>query len=324
MADVNFQLPPGLELNDAQYDGPGRRLAAAGEDGVLRVLAAGDATGAAPVAAPGALLGELRGHRSAVLSVSWATGRFAALLASGSEDGQVIVWREDRPREWQISHQINVTGAANVVAFCPPEHGLMLAVAGGDDLGVLTMLSRRDAPGGGQGQQAAWQVRSFPAHPGGVAALTWAPSKSAATMATGPAVGRAANFAPCRLASCGMDGAVSIWHCDPKAAEGWRKQAELAAEAFCGLPRDVAWRPNVGLPCNQVAACTDQGHVAVWMQDLDGQPWRLQSCWKVPGDARRLAWSRSGVLLSVSVDESDVIVFREVAGEWQQVGELRE
>ena len=51
---------------------------------------------------------------------------------------QVIIWRESRAgAPMQRVHDFNVTSAANVVAFAPPEYGLLLAVAGGDDLGVV-------------------------------------------------------------------------------------------------------------------------------------------------------------------------------------------
>jgi len=313
MPAVNFDTSRYGIVNDAAYDGLGRRLATASSDKVVRIWGADQGT----------VLAELKGHRSSVVTLSWASGRFASLLVSGGDDGQVVVWQEARAQDWQPAHQINVTGAANVVAFCPSEYGLMIAVAGSDDLGIITTLSRREASGGGApGGNQPWQVRSFPAHQGGVSSLSWAPSKTAATMATGPAVGRAVAVAPCRLASCGADGVVSIWHCELRAVE-WRKQHELTADTFNGLPRDVAWRPNIGLPCSQVAACTDEGAVAVWVQDMDGQPWRLQSCWNMSGDARRLTWSRSGCLLAVSIGDSSSCVFREGrAGAWEKVSSL--
>lgn len=313
MANVTYDTAKFGGVLDAKYDGPGRRLATACADRVARVWGV----------EAGKLLSELRSHKAAVVTLSWAHGRFAGLLASGSDDGQVVIWREVRPEDWQVAHQINVTGSANVVAWCPPEYGLSLAVAGGDDLGVVTMVSRREGSGGNSaGDQ--WQARSFAAHGGGVAALSWSPSTSAATLATGPAVGRAAAVAPCRLVTCGADGAVSVWHTDGK-MDSWRKQHDLSAEGFRGQPRDVAWRPNVGLPSSLLAACSDQGSVAIWSQDMDGQPWSLRACWQVDGDARRLAWSRAGMLLSVSVGDDGAAVYREGPdGAWELASTLEE
>jgi len=254
------------------------------------------------------------------VTVAWTHGRFAGLLASGTSDGHVIVWREIRSSDWQLVHQVNVTRAANEVAFAPPEYGLALAIAGGDEIGIVTLLVKKEQAGGAGGDQ--WQVRTFTCHEGGVAALSWGPSASAATLATGPAVGRAAIHAPCRLATCGADGAVCVWGTDAK-LENWRKQDTLTADDFVGTPRDVAWRPNVGLPSSLVAACTDSGCVAIWVQDMDGQPWRLRTSWRVEGDARRLSWSRAGALLAVSVGDEGTALYREgLGGAWEQVSSL--
>mmetsp|Transcript_168721 Transcript_168721/g.536494 ORF Transcript_168721/g.536494 Transcript_168721/m.536494 type:complete len:185 (+) Transcript_168721:448-1002(+) len=180
------------------------------------------------------------------------------------------------------------------------------------------MLIRNERAKAGPGSE--WQVRSFPAHQGGVAALSWAPSTSPATMATGPAVGRAAAMAPCRLVTCGADKAVCVWQTDNKLLD-WRKQFSLTAAGFSGHPRDVAWRPNVGLPSSLIAAGTEEGSVAVWVQDMDGRDWRLQSCWQVPGDVRRLSWSRTaGVVLGVSFGAGGSALYREgPCGKWEPI-----
>lgn len=308
MQEVSYDLSQCGVVYDAQYDGHGRRLATASADGKVRVWE------------QGTMIAELKGHQSPVLSVAWGNGRYSAFMASGSEDGHVITWIEARPNDWQMAHQFNVTGAANVVRYSMPDHGFLLAVAGGDDLGVVTVLARRDPQAGASSGQP-WQVRAFAAHAGGVSSLSWAPSKSAATMATGPAVGRAVPFAPFRLVTCGVDGLVKVWFCDAKAFE-FKQQCELTADAgpCAGLPTSVAWRPNIGLPCHHVVACTDEGQVACWVQDMDGQPWRLGSSWQVPSDARRVAWSWNGTLLSISHGDSGSCLYREGSeGAWEDV-----
>lgn len=300
-------------VHDAKYDGSGQRLATGSSDGVVRLWGPS-----------GEKLSELRGHKAAVVGVSWSHGRFAGLLASGTSDGHVILWREVRPQEWQVAHQLNVTRSANEVSFAPPEYGLAVAIAGGDDLGVVTILVPRQQSGVGGAGGDQWQVRTFTAHDGGVAALSWGPSASAATLATGPAVGRAAIHAPCRLATCGADGAICVWSTDAK-LEVWRKQDTLTADGFTGTPRDIAFRPNVGLPSALIAACSDQGSVAIWVQDMIGHPWRCGTCWQVGGDARKLAWSRAGALLAVSIGDEGSAVYREgMGGAWDLVTNLEE
>eukprot|EP00413_Alexandrium_margalefii_P031114 CAMPEP_0204562466 /NCGR_PEP_ID=MMETSP0661-20131031/33766_1 /ASSEMBLY_ACC=CAM_ASM_000606 /TAXON_ID=109239 /ORGANISM="Alexandrium margalefi, Strain AMGDE01CS-322" /LENGTH=319 /DNA_ID=CAMNT_0051569951 /DNA_START=48 /DNA_END=1007 /DNA_ORIENTATION=- len=295
-------------LHDAQYDSLGRRLATASEDKVVRIWNAERQE----------VLSELRGHRAPVKTVCWAHGRFSSTLASAASDGHVVIWREARPGDWQIAYQQHVTGSVSEIAFCPPEYGLVLAVGGLDDLGVLTVLSRREilaSPVQQAGEQ--WLVKAFPAHDGGVVGLSWAPSNSAATLATGPAVNRAATHAARRLVTAGADGGVSVWHADAK-MDGWNRQHSLADERHPGAVRDVAWRPNVGIPSSIIASCTEDGLVATWAQDMEGQAWRLQSCWRVEGDARRLAWSRAGMLLAVSVGDDGCSLFKEGPGaQWE-------
>jgi len=310
---VTFDTSQGGVVHDAKYDGAGRRLATASSDGVIRVWGQS-----------GEKLADLRGHKAPAVTLSWSCGRYTGVLASGTADGHVVLWREARPQEWHMVHQLNVTRSANTVSFCPPEYGLALAIAGGDDLGVVTVLQRREGASVGAASPEQWQVRTFTAHEGGVAALSWGPSASAATLATGPAVSRAADNAPCRLATCGADGAVCVWTTDAK-LDAWRKQDTLVAEGFRGTPRDVAWRPNVGLPSSLIAACSDQGSVAIWVQDMDGQPWRLRTCWQVEDDARRLAWSRAGALLAISIGDEGSALYREgLGGVWDLVSNLEE
>lgn len=323
----------GLVVFDAQFEPAGRRLATASADGVVRLYHAEGLQ----------LISELRSHKRPVLSVAWGTtcGARAPRLASGAADGHVILWREVADNSWQPAYEAYVTGPAGAVAFGqPPEAmaggagasaALLLAVAGADDLGVVTLLARRDAAGAGpspaRGAGEAWtQVAAFPAHAGGATAASWAPPASPATLASGPGVARAA-VAPCtrRLATGGVDGAVRIWHGDARggAPSAWSEKHSLEDGRVRGVVRDVAWRPNVGLPCSYIASCTDEGCVAIWVQDVDGQPWRILAQWEVDGDARRLAWSWGGEVLAVSVGDADSLLYQEVeAGHWERVAAL--
>lgn len=293
---------------DAKYDWNGKRLVTACADSVVRVWE------------QSRLLKELRAHQAPVLSISWGCGRYSGFMASGAADGKVIAWLETRTNEWQIAHQINITGAANVVSFCPEKHGFMLAIAGGDDLGVVTVLSRRDPQSGSVGGQP-WQVLSFTSHPGGVTSLSWSPSRSPVTMATGPAVSRGSASAPCRMVTSGNDGCVRVWLCDPKNAQ-FQKQCDLDVDAasFSGTVTDVAWRPNVGIPCSYVAACTDHGTIGIWSQDMDGQDWKLQSAWNVQGEVRRISWSWNGFVLAASIGDAITVLYRQGSQDvWEKI-----
>jgi len=312
MAMGSFDIARYGTLHDVQYDYTSRRLAMAFSDCVLRLFDASSQE----------LLADLRGHRAPVFSVSWVQGsQFATTLASGSADGQVIIWRDSYGPggPTQRVHDFHITSAANVVAFAPAEYGLILAVAGGDDLGVVSMAMRREMPGGGE----QWHLKAFPAHEGGVVGLSWAPSNSAATLASGPSVSRAATLAPRRFVTCGADGLLCVWMGEEK-TERWIQECSLSDDALGSSPlRDVAWRPNVGIPSSLIASCSQDGVVAIWVQDSLGLPWRLRCHWKVDGDARRLAWSKAGTLLAVSVGQADSLMYQETKeGPWSLVASL--
>ncbi|CAE8625536.1 unnamed protein product [Polarella glacialis] len=285
---------------------------------------------------------DLRGHRAAVLCVAWAPptgGRSAPTLASGAADGHVAIWRETRPGSgvWSMVHQMNVPGAVNALAFGAAEPNLVLAVGSGDELGILTLLVRKDILASPVQQAGeSWQVKALPAHDGGVADLSWKPVGSPLELATGPAVGRAASSGVGqgaskvrRLVTCGADGRVLVWLGDAR-GEMWKRERFLddGPDGVCsaaGLVRSVAWRPNFGLPSSTVAICTEDGLVALWVQDAEGLPWTVQTSWKVQGDARRISWAKAGTFLAVSVQQDGAVLYKESAGgSWLEVASVDE
>ncbi|CAE8722014.1 unnamed protein product, partial [Polarella glacialis] len=288
------------------------------------------------------LVCELQGHRAAVLCVAWAPptgGRSAPTLASGAADGHVAIWRETRPGSgvWSMVHQMNVPGAVNALAFGAAEPNLVLAVGSGDELGILTLLVRKDILASPVQQAGeSWQVKALPAHDGGVADLSWKPVGIPLELATGPAVGRAASSGVGqgaskvrRLVTCGADGRVLVWLGDAR-GEMWKRERFLddGPDGVCsaaGLVRSVAWRPNFGLPSSTVAICTEDGLVALWVQDAEGLPWTVQTSWKVQGDARRISWAKAGTFLAVSVQQDGALLYKESAGgSWLEVASVDE
>eukprot|EP00929_Paragymnodinium_shiwhaense_P104112 TRINITY_DN68133_c0_g1_i1.p1 TRINITY_DN68133_c0_g1~~TRINITY_DN68133_c0_g1_i1.p1 ORF type:complete len:364 (+),score=59.24 TRINITY_DN68133_c0_g1_i1:58-1092(+) len=318
-------------IHDLSFDRAGRRFATASSDGVVRVWTSESQT----------LVNELRAKQTRaapVVSLDWGMlygGR--CFLASGASDGHVAVWRDGGAAAgWQLVHEVYVTGAAGALGFSPAvdpsagkdavaQAGILLAIAGADALGIVTVLLRKEASspttgGGGSGEQ--WlQASAFPAHPGGVTCLTWAPFSSPTALASGPAVSRGGRvpLPPRRLATGGLDGVVRIWHGDAKGSS-WVKQHELIDDArHRGSVRDVAWKPNDGIPGGCIASCTEEGCVAIWMQEAEGRPWSLRQAWQVVPDARRLAWSEGGIVLSVAVGESGSEVYKETSEGWQRL-----
>lgn len=298
-------------LHHAEYDHAGARLATASADGVVRIWNT----------ATQELLSELRLHRAPVWCLSWASSRqMLPMLASSSADGMVAIWRETKPGEWQVVHQADLRGPVPVLAFAPAEHGVVLAVASSN--GEVTLLSRREVAASPMlpvGEM--WAAKSFFAHTGGVMALSWAPSTSPAILATGPSAQKATSRAARRLVTIGSDETCRTWTHDEK-SDSWTEQSRLSSPKLVGSFRDVAWRPNIGIPSSTIATCTE-GTLAIWSQEVDGRDWQLQASWEVAsshGDARRLSWSKAGLLLGVSVGDSGMLLYQETApGSWSLV-----
>jgi len=301
-------------LHHAEYDPTGLRLATASADNIVRIWSTDTQE----------MLSELRLHRAPVWSLSWANARqMAPTIASASSDGVIVIWREVKPREWQAVHQVDLRGPVPTVAFAPAEHGVVLAVA--RENGEVVTLSQRmvaASPVLPAGEQ--WNTKSFFAHNGGIVALSWAPGTTAAILATGPSAARATSKMPKRLVTAGADGVARTWLHDEK-TDSWTEQSQLSSPNLTGSLRDIVWRPNIGIPSSFIAACTDAGTVAIWSQEVDGGQWQLQAFWDVGQDARRLAWSKAGLMLGVSVGDAGTLLYREAApGSWSLVSSCDE
>lgn len=153
-------------VHDAQLDYYGRRLATASSDRTVRVFDVSEGGGV-----PGAVL---RGHEGPVWQVSWAHPRFGALLASGSYDGRVVVWKEEAPGRWVRAKEHRADAGVNAVSFCGAGPALRLA-AGLADGRALVLSYDADA--------AAWAVESVAAHQISCNAVAW--SADGARLATG-------------------------------------------------------------------------------------------------------------------------------------------
>merc|ERR1712079_924080 len=82
--------------------------------------------------------------------------------------------------------------------------------------------------------------------------------------------------------------------------------------------RDVAWRPNVGIPSNTIASCAEDGTVVIWTQAMVGQLWRIQNKWQLDASAWQLAWSVTGSILAVTTSNNKVLLYKEtIEGGWE-------
>lgn len=86
--------------------------------------------------------------------------------------------------------------------------------------------------------------------------------------------------------------------------------------------RDVAWAPNIGLPCNIIASCGQDGKVAIWKQD-EKNTWSSKVLKEFPDVVWRVSWSITGNILAVSGGDNKVTLWKEdLDGDWACINEM--
>jgi len=241
-------------IHDSQMDFYGKRLATASSDRTVKIFDIGESS---------SLLAELKGHEGPVWQISWAHPKFGCLLASCSYDRRAIVWKEVQSNNWaSIYVHDKHESSVNSVAWAQHEFGLILACASSD--GSISILTHKG--------DNSWETQKIPqAHSIGVNAVSWAPAVS-----TGSLLNSSAPSAPPvkRLVTGGCDNLVKIWRYSD--AENTWKPEETLEQQHTDWVRDVAWAPNIGLPSNTIASCSQDGTVVIWTQD-NASAWTKKS-----------------------------------------------
>jgi protein transport protein SEC13 len=294
-------------IHDAQLDYYGKRLATCSADASIRIWDVSTEQHN--------ILAEIREHTAPVWQVSWSHPKFGSLLASASYDKQVIIWRETRQGgEWQALYRDGShSGSVNALAWSPWELGLNLATASSD--GNIGVVSNK---GGDK-----WVRRQITnAHEFGVNAVSWAPATSPTTLASsGTAV---ASIGAQRLVSGGCDNLVKIWKLNEQDGE-WTEQFRFPDDAHTDWVRDVSWRPNIGIPSNTIATCSEDKTIAIWSQEMEGQPWKLQARLTLPAPVWRVSWSVTGSILAAACGDNTVQLYKETTdNEWVPVTAFNE
>lgn len=229
-------------------------------------------------------LAQLQGHEGPIWKVAWAHPKFGSLLATCGYDMKVIVWKEING-QWQQAYIDNSHSASvNDIEFCPWEHGLRLACASSD--GSISVLTY-------EANQGQWLRSSFPAHICGAQSVSWASVRGAGHAQL-----------PMRLASGGCDSKVLVWKCE---VESWTQDGTLM-RVHEDWVRKVAWRPD---GTSTLASGSWDKTVVIWRQEVEGHPWRQLSRLEVDGKVEGLAWSVTGSILAVSLENGSAVLFRE-------------
>eukprot|EP00004_Rigifila_ramosa_P007873 TRINITY_DN19066_c0_g1_i1.p1 TRINITY_DN19066_c0_g1~~TRINITY_DN19066_c0_g1_i1.p1 ORF type:complete len:313 (+),score=54.96 TRINITY_DN19066_c0_g1_i1:3-941(+) len=280
-------------IHDAQLDYYGKRLATASSDRTVRIFAVTDSGSE--------LQAELKGHDGPVWQACWAHPRFGTVLASCGYDKKVIIWKEEQPGSWSIVHEYtDHESSVNSIAWSPHEFGLNLACGSSDNhVSVLRFKT----------ESSTWEAFKKHAHGIGVNSVSWAPVSSSTQVQK-------------RFASGGCDKLIKIWRFDDQSGS-WLEEHALSGHG--DWVRDVAWAPNLGVPTNTIASCSQDGTIMIWTQEERGQ-WHSTVLHKFSNEpVWRLSWSLAGQILAVSSGDNHVTLWKETLdGKWIQLSSVAE
>ncbi|OZJ03688.1 hypothetical protein BZG36_03506 [Bifiguratus adelaidae] len=290
-------------IHDAQLDYFARRLATASSDKSIKIF---DVDGDQH-----RLVETLRGHEGPVWQVAWAHPKFGNILASCSYDNRVFIWKEQNGVWSKIKEYTGHTASVNSVAWAPHEVGPILACASSD--GKVSVLNYKD--------DGNWRSNLIDAHAIGCNAVSWAPATIAGSLIGAGNVD--ANRIK-RFASAGCDNTAKIWKYIEETST-WEQESVL--DGHSDWVRDVAWAPNIGLPKNYIATCSQDKSVLIWTQEGPQAEWikKPLTAEKFADVVWRVSWSLSGNILAVSCGDNKITLWKEtLKGDWTCISEVED
>jgi len=287
-------------IHDVQPDYYGRRLASCSSDRTIKIFDIHENSNTQ--------VAELKGHEGPVWQVAWAHPKFGSLLASCSYDRKIIIWKEVSSNQWVKYHEYSENqSSVNSIVWAPHEFGLMLACGSSD--GSIRILINK-----GENDWAAC-IKSD-AHSIGVNSISWGPANTSASILE-PTDQRPIQIQ--RLVSGGCDNAVKFWRFYPEKNELELEQEYVIHKDWV---RDVAWSPNIGLPTNTVASCSQDGQVYIWTLANNSNDWKYAPLTKFGDVVWRLSWSITGSILAISGGNNNVTLWKETGTEWKQISTI--
>jgi protein transport protein SEC13 len=243
--------------------------------------------------------------------VAWSHPKYDSLLASCGFDRKVIIYREKAAGSgaFEVIFQDSFDASVNSVAWMPSSFSLQLAAASAD--GTVKVYVFDEA-------SRQFLTERFTAHHGGVNAVSWAPEIPRGALLG--AAQQAVDGQP-QLVTGGCDNCVMLWaRRDSKWVALEQKGFEQGDNRHRDWVRDVAWAPNVGLPRNTIASCSEDKTVIVWTQDGASGVWKKAATLPFESKVWRVSWSLMGNLLAVAQGDNKVSLWKEGPdGKWLQV-----
>ncbi|CAC9502189.1 putative protein transport protein Sec13 [Leishmania infantum JPCM5] len=354
MSDTLLDTGHTAAVTDIAADANGRHLATASSDGTVHVYESVTSSskeasqykgGPQPTTwSPVAVLQCSSEEQAATVTcVAWAPPALytAALVTCTELANEVALWCDvGNDAQYRKIYVYTLAAPGWCVAWAPHEYGKLFAVGCAD--GAVVVFTG--------GPDGTWDIHSFESHPHGCCGLSFAPFFPPGALLMAPLEKDVGNvpgnappipLAPPRMITCGGGRFVKLWthsFAPLPGEEGsgaplgsvWTSIELEAAEATSAPAwREVCWAPNLGLPFTYIAAGSEDGLVAVWVQDGPASnPWQyrlLPPPHGTPGEnVTKLSWSLVGTFLLVSYADGTVAMWKETSnhGAWRVVSEL--
>ncbi|KAL9641969.1 hypothetical protein ABK040_004026 [Willaertia magna] len=300
-------------IHDAQADYYGKRIATCSSDSTIKIFDISPSSSSSTIEnQEPKLLEILQGHEGPVWQVQWGHPSFGSILASCSYDHRVIIWKENpQNHKWSKIYEYRHDSSVNSISWAPHEHGLRLASASSDC--KICILSFNETNNN-------WEIQTIKdAHKIGCNAVSWAPA-----ILPGPLIsengGNNENLQVTkRLVSGGSDSKIHIWELNESKGE-WALVNTL--DGHGDWVRDVAWAPNIGLPFETIASCSQDKTAIVWTREQQSNQWSKQVL-SFDNVVWRVSWSLTGNILAISTADNEVTLWKEdVDGQFKKISSL--
>jgi len=287
-------------IHDIQMDYYGKQLATCSSDGNIKIY---------ELANNKQTLKATLSHSAPIWQISWSHPKFGPLLAGCSYDASVIIWTFDaKQQQWQKIFSYKHEASVNSIQWAPFELGLSLAAASSDNYVSVISYSKRTHQ---------FEVQKFPAHTVGCNSVSWAPSAATSSLLdTTKPYGLVR-----RLVTGGSDRTVKVWINKTEDDTKWKLEAKL--DGHQDWVRDVAWAPNIGLPYDTIATCSQDGSVIIWNKHDTSAKWTKKVLHTFKTVVWRCSWSETGNILAVSSGDNSVTLWKEgLSGKWENQSTL--
>lgn len=221
---------------------------------------------------------ELREHIGPVWQVMFSHPKFEFLASCGSDCKLII----HKTNDWKVAYSYDGHKSSTTsIDWAPHKVGASIACSSADGTISIHTFSFNE-----------WSVSKIPdAHLKGVNCISWS-----SILVNNHLL----------LASGGNDNKIKVWQIQKCL---WNVLYE--SDNQLATIKDISWCPTPGLQSHIIASCASDGRVVIWGSD-DCYDWTQTEIDPTEKAKRKISWSRFGGILSVSLNNYVVKLWKEV------------